>query len=253
MNAAVSDKISIRRLVPSLPNDIVTEDSAALRFVERHGQDLRYCHSTGKWYRWNTVFWVVDQTRLVFQWARELARELKRARSAKGTFASGVERYAKVDPKCAVTMDYWDANPWLLGTPGGTVELPTGRLRPSIRDDGITKSTSVAPGDSGCPRWLRFLAETTGEDGELIRFLQQWCGYALTGHTREHALVFIYGPGGNGKSVFLNIVNGILQTYAATAAMDTFAASKSDKHTTDLAMLCGARSVTASETEEGRA
>jgi putative DNA primase/helicase len=117
MNAAVSDKISIRRLVPSLPNDIVTEDSAALRFVERHGQDLRYCHSTGKWYRWNTVFWVVDQTRLVFQWARELARELaegqderKRYITNKTSFASGVERYAKVDPKCAVTMDYWDAN-----------------------------------------------------------------------------------------------------------------------------------------------
>jgi putative DNA primase/helicase len=260
MNAAVSGNISIRRLVPSLPNDIVTEDSAALRFVQRHGQDLRYCHSTGAWFRWNTVFWVKDQTRLAFQLARELARELaeaqderKRYITNKTSFASGIERFAKADPQCAVTIDYWDADPWLLGTPGGTVELQTGKLRPSVRDDCITKSTSIAPGESGCPRWLRFLAETTGEDGELIRFLQQWCGYALTGLTREHALVFIYGPGGNGKSVFLNIVNGILQTYAATAAMDTFAASQSDKHTTDLAMLRGARMVTASETEEGRA
>jgi putative DNA primase/helicase len=257
MNADISDKISTRRLVP---NDIVTEDSAALRFVERHGQDLRYCHSTGKWYRWNTVFWVIDQTRVAFQWARELARELaenqderKRYITNKTTFASGVESFAKVDPKCAVTMDYWDANPLLLGTPGGTVELQKGKLRPSIREDGITKSTSVAPGDSGCPRWLGFLAETTGVDGELVRFLKQWCGYALTGLTHEHALVFVYGPGGNGKSVFLNIVAGILQDYAVTAAMDTFTASQSDKHPTDLAMLRGARMVTASEINEDRA
>jgi putative DNA primase/helicase len=37
------------------------------------------------------------------------------------------------------------------------------------------------------------------------------------------------------------------------AAMDTFTASRGDKHPTDLAMLRGARLVTASETEEGKA
>jgi putative DNA primase/helicase len=40
--------------------------------------------------------------------------------------------------------------------------------------------------------------------------------------------------------------------YATTAAMDTFIASATDKHPTDLAMLQGARMVSASETEEGR-
>jgi putative DNA primase/helicase len=44
-----------------------------------------------------------------------------------------------------------------------------------------------------------------------------------------------------------------LADYAQTAAMDTFTASKGDRHPTDLAMLRGARLVTASETEEGRA
>lgn len=29
--------------------------------------------------------------------------------------------------------------------------------------------------------WIQFLNETTGNDLELIRFLQQWCGYGLTG------------------------------------------------------------------------
>ncbi len=46
---------------------------------------------------------------------------------------------------------------------------------------------------------------------------------------------------------------GILGAYATTAAMDTFTASHGDKHPTDLAMLRGARLVTASETEESQA
>jgi putative DNA primase/helicase len=103
-----------------------------------------------------------------------------------------------------------------------------------------------------CPTWLRFLDEATDGDKALVRFLQQWCGYSLTGDTCEHALVFVYGPGGNGKTVFLNTTSGLAGAYATTAPMDTFAAAKGDRHPTDLAMLRGARMVTASETEEGR-
>jgi putative DNA primase/helicase len=86
----------------------------------------------------------------------------------------------------------------------------------------------------------------------MVRFLQQWCGYSLTGDVREHALLFVFGAGGNGKSVFLNTVLGILGDYATTAGMDTFSASRSDRHPTDLAALRGARFVSASESEEGR-
>jgi putative DNA primase/helicase len=228
MKAAFADNIKTQRMEPSaqLLNDIVTEDSAALEFVERHCDALRYCHSTGAWFKWKVVYWEKDQTGIAFQWARELARRLaedqderKRYITNKTSFASGVERFAKSDQRIAVTIDYWDADPWLLGTPGGTVDLRTGELRESRSDDGITKCTLVAPNDTGCPRWLQFLKEATGRDDELIRFLRQWCGYSLTGITREHALVFVYGPGGNGKSVFLNIVTQILRSYASTAAM----------------------------------
>ena len=42
------------------------------------------------------------------------------------------------------------------------------------------------------------------------------------------------------------------RAYATTAPMDTFVASRTDRHPTDLAMLRGARLVAVSETEEGR-
>jgi putative DNA primase/helicase len=241
-------------------NDIVTEDSAAQLFVEEHGADLRYCHDHGAWFHWTGVYWAQDSSGIAFHWARVLARRLARGQderkryiTGKTTFAAGVEKFAKHDPRVAVTIGHWDRDPWLLGTPGGTVDLRTGTLRPPSRDDGITKATSVAPGAIGCPLWLKFLAEATGNDPELIRFLQQWCGYCLTGVTREHALVFVHGSGGNGKGVFLIVLMSIMNDYAKTSAMETFTASNSDRHPTELAMLRGARLVTASETEEGRA
>ena len=78
------------------------------------------------------------------------------------------------------------------------------------------------------------------------------CGYALTGITREHALFFLYGTGANGKSVFLNTVSGIMADYATTAPIETFIASRDERHPTDIAGLQGARLVTAFETEDGR-
>ena len=77
-------------------------------------------------------------------------------------------------------------------------------------------------------------------------------GYCLTGITREHALFFGYGTGANGKGTFLNTMSAILGGYAAVAPMETFTASPTDRHPTDLAMLRGARLVAAQETEEGR-
>jgi len=82
--------------------------------------------------------------------------------------------------------------------------------------------------------------------------LARVAGYALTGSTQEHALFFIYGLGANGKSVFLNTLASIIGDYHCTAPIETFTESGSDRHPTELAMLRGARMVTAIETEEGR-
>ena len=238
-----------------------TEDAVALAFVAKHGRELRFCHHTGAWFRWTGSIWRKQETKLAFTWARQVCRDAARTlprddrpRVAKASFAAAIERFAQADESVAVTSEIWDRDPFLLGTPAGTVDLRTALLRPADRLDYITKTTAVAPSVMpDCPRWLDFLAQTTANDAELIRFLRQWCGYSLTGDTREHALLFGFGPGGNGKSVLLNTVAGILGTYARTAAMETFTASQGDRHPTDVAMLHGARLVSASETEEGRA
>jgi putative DNA primase/helicase len=242
------------------PTDLLTEDSAALRFADLHKGKLLFCHDTSAWYEWVDTHWRRNKTGLAFQYARELVRDLSAEESARvqastnrTTFAGGVERFARVDPVFAVEMTVWDQDAFLLGTPGGTVDLQTGVLRPSDPGEGLTKIAGVAPAETAdCPQWLAFLSFAAREDAGLVRFIQQWCGYCLTGDTREHALVFAHGDGGNGKGVFLNTLKGILGDYAKQAAMDTFVASQNDKHPTDLADLRGARAVLASETEQGR-
>jgi putative DNA primase/helicase len=70
----------------------------------------------------------------------------------------------------------------------------------------------------------------------LAEFLQWMCGYALTGLTIEQAF-FLYGLGANGKGTFLNTVADIMGGYHRTAAVETFTASKTDRHPTELAAL----------------
>jgi hypothetical protein len=62
MRMAADEFTSTRRVDPILSNDIITEDSAALTFVDQRGDVLRFCHSTGAWFKWNGVFWEKDDT-----------------------------------------------------------------------------------------------------------------------------------------------------------------------------------------------
>jgi putative DNA primase/helicase len=233
----------------------VTEDSAALEFADRHGNALRYDHEVGKWYRWNRKFWERESTKLAFDWARRLARELagpnKSKQLSKTTFAAGVERFAQADRAFAVTSDIWDKDVWLFNTQGGTIDLRTGQTRPHDPHDHITKIAPVAP-HGEAPTWLKVLDRITGHNQELIDYLQRVCGYCLTGSTQEHALFFLYGTGANGKSTFLNAITAAMGDYHRTAPIETFTSSPTDRHPTDLAGLRGARLVTAIETEEGR-
>jgi putative DNA primase/helicase len=235
----------------------LTEDFIAIQFSRLHSDRLKYCHDRGGWYEWTGTYWRYERTRLAFDWARSLCRKLNadelKISIAKSATASAVEKFAQADRAFAVTSEIWDGDPWLLGTPAGTIDLRTGELLPPRPEDCITKQVLVAPSFQAPTRWLAFLNETTRGDAGLIRFLWQMAGMCLTGSTREHALFFIYGDGGNGKSVFLNALVNILNDYACTASMDTFTASKYERHSTELAMLRGARLVTANETEEGKA
>jgi len=238
-----------------------TDEALALRYAELHAGDLRYVATWARWLHWNGTHWRLDDTLQAFDFAREVCRETAAALAhnkaklaaviASAKTVAAIERLAKADRRLAATSDQWDADPWLLNTPGGALDLKTGKIRPHDPNDHCTKSTTVSPiGD--CPTWLAFLARVTGGDIDLQAFLQRMLGYALTGDTTAHALFFLFGHGANGKSVAIDTVGGIMGDYHRTAPIETFTASTTERHPTELAALRGARLVTAVETEEGR-
>jgi putative DNA primase/helicase len=249
------------KIVPFPMADMpVTEDSLAVRFVDEHEDNLLFDHHSGRWFIWDGQRWKKNETKLPINWVRELCRNIA-ARDpsiakalGKAGVVKGVEQLARVDPRVACTSEIFDGDTMLLGTPGGTIDLRTGEIRNADQGDYITKSTSTAPERRGAKpvRFLAFLDDATGGDQTLVDYLQQVAGYCLTGKTTEHALFFIYGPGGNGKSVFLNVLRGILGDYAVSAPIESFMASRTPQHSTDVAMMKGARLVTASETDSGR-
>jgi putative DNA primase/helicase len=236
-----------------------SDDALALRFADRHAKDLRYVAGWGRWFSWTGTRWRSDETLITWDRAREICRsaaaqcENKKVASAiaSARTVAAVEKLARADRRHAATVDQWDADPWLLNTPGGVVDLRTGQARPHTPGDYCTKITAVAP-SGDCPRFLTFLHKIAGGDHELVAYIRRVLGYGLTGETREHALFFAFGTGANGKSVLMSTIAGILGDYHKTAPIETFTATNGDRHPTDLAGLRGARLVTAIETEEGR-
>ena len=236
-----------------------SDEALALQFAELHVKDLRYVAEWRRWLKWGGTHWVQDRT---FE-ARCLARALCRSASwecsglpigrkvASSQTIGAVEHLAKADTQLAATVDQWDSDPWLLNTPGGTVDLRTGQIHPHKPSDYCAKITAVAP-EGECPLWLSYLKRTFDGDAELIAFIQRMAGYSLTGSTQEHSMFFLYGTGANGKSVFTKTLGGIVGDYHRSAPIETFTSSKFDRHPTEVARLCGARLVIASETEEGR-
>ncbi len=234
-----------------------TEDAVAQAFAAKYAGQYVYDHTSGSWYIWRDGRWSQDVRDRVFHAAREFTRYARAgidnspASMSKIAFCAAVERASRADPRLAVSHEVWDRDPWLLGVPGGAVDLRTGGLRQCTPDLYIRRRTSVAPAPSGtsAPLWSCFLNEATQADKQLQDFLQRLAGYLLTGVVNEEVLAFFYGPGENGKGVFIGAIVTILAEYAVAVPIEVFAAGSRISLEYYRARMPGARLVTASETE----
>ena len=237
-----------------------SHDDIALAFSRTNDGDLIFVPTWGHWLKWDVCRWRPDDTLRVYDLARAECRSaaarlgnekpLARELTAAGTVAA-IERLARSDRRHARRAEDFDADAWALNTPAGVIDLRSGAMRPHQRGDLFTKVTAVSPGGA-CPRWCRFLSEITNGDAALVSYLQRMFGYTLSGIVREHVFSFLWGPGGNGKSVLLGTIAAMLGDYATTAMADVFQVGRNDQHPAHLASLRGARMVIVSEVEEGR-
>ncbi len=247
----------------------LTDVGNAERFVDQHGDDLRYVPAWSTWLVWDGTRWRRDTKGLHLERAKATAASIleeaaaapdtDRVKLAKHAIASeNINRIramvvlAQSSPEIPVDPDELDADPWKLNVRTGTLDLSTGQLHSHARADLITK---LAPVDydpaAACPTFERFLDQIQ-PDADVREFLARWFGYVLTGSTREHKFIVGYGSGANGKTTLTDVFETILGDYARQAAPDLLMRRRDDPHPTGLADLQGARLVLAAETAQGR-
>jgi len=242
-----------------------SEDALALTYAERHAADSRYVAAWSRWLLFDGTRWNFDNTLHAFDRARAICREFapecsKAAAVASAKTVAAVVQLARADRRLSAPVEQWDGKHMQLvtasddETPAATYDLASGLARAPDPLDYMTKTTACSAAVPGTPhpQWSAFLDRITAGNVELQCFLQRYIGYCCTGLTTEHAFVFAYGTGANGKSTFINTIARILGDYATVADMGTFIASQNERHPTDLAKLRGARLVVAQETQRGR-
>ena len=246
--------------------EFLSDQWLAVKVVKAARGVLRYVPAKEIWLVWNKGRWQPDaemlaediikiELRKIAAW-RARQSDKGAIKDARDICSSGkltaVMRLVKSDRAIAVAPESLDVNPWIINTPGGVVDLKTGKMIAPDPDQLCTRSTAVTPEPGPAPVWTRFLHDATNGDVELQAYLKRLMGYCLTGVTIEQQFTFIHGGGGNGKGKFLDVLMGIMGTYHRDSPMDTFVASNNERHPTELAYLAGARLVTASETDAGR-
>lgn len=210
----------------------MTDTGNGRRIVDAFGPTTKYTPGLG-FFLWNGQYWKPDIEELG---VRENAKKLSAIIGAEASAMSDKEAVkiatkwskdtksnarqfaaiesAKSDHRIGVPVEYWDADPYLLGVKNGVVNLKTGELIQGRADLHITRRAPVAyqPGFDSLPRFQEFLDYATYGDKEYQAWLQRAFGYTITGLRNIDALFLVYGPPGTGKNVFIEALVKALGT-----------------------------------------
>jgi putative DNA primase/helicase len=252
-----------------------TDAGNSERLIREHGENVRYIEAwDGSWIAWKGTRWEVDKGylyRMMELVARKMYDEAdalkvreahaeedegyKKAAKAfarRSESAAGIEatlKLARYRAGVALAHTKLDGNPMILPVRNGTIELTTGSIRNSKREDYATLNIPIKYDPTAkCPTWDRFLRRAMNSAEEMVEFLQRCVGYSFTGSVGEHVLFFNHGPKGmNGKSTFLAIIRELVGGYGAAAPRKLLFQGIGDRHPTELTTLFGKRLVTCSE------
>ncbi|MCC7542742.1 MAG: hypothetical protein IT379_41385 [Deltaproteobacteria bacterium] len=248
----------------------MTDLGNAERFAAQNGRDVRYCHG---WLAWDRTRWRRDVDDEIHRRAHATARSIyaeaaqaedEDRRNALARHAVRSESDASIRHLLAraqhltgivVRPEALDADPFLLNCENGTLDLRTGELRPHRREDLITKIAPVVFDPAvDVSEWQAFLLDRLGSH-QIVAFLQRAVGYSLTADTRHDVLFLVLGPGGSGKSTFVEAVRAALGEYGRSADFESFLRERNPtpgRARPDLVALVGARMVTSVETDRGK-
>lgn len=148
----------------------------------------------------------------------------------------------RLTPECQRATAEFDADPTLLNTPSGIVELTEGRL---LKHDPARLCTKIttAPYVEGVRSelWERTIAEILPEE-ETRESVQRILGYAITALGKEQMMFLWHGSGSNGKSLVLSLVTRALGDYYGRSAKTILTKAK-EENTYERSDLQGKRLV----------
>jgi putative DNA primase/helicase len=249
----------------------LTDVGNARRLLARCGSNIRYVPHWKSWLMWDGQRWQKDSMNRIAHLAKDTIRALyldaanapgwesqdlaKHAirSEAAGRIAAMVQ-LAQSDPSVVVAPEVLDADLFRLTVFNGTIDLRSGVLQPHRREDLMTKLAPVTHDPTAdCPQWLEMLDRIMAGDAAQIGFLQKALGYALTGDASEQCFFILHGRGANGKSTVIEVIRAVMGDYAMATAPETLLVkATSGGANNDIAMLQGARFVSAVETDQGR-
>lgn len=264
----------VRTIAESVSKYQVGNTSAALtdvwnaeRFVERYGQNLRWCEKLGGWFVWNGSCWQQTEQTALVKWAKDFVRSLSlqadavgdkklkghAIRSESAGKLSAILELAKSEAGVMADFNVFDSNNNLLNCANGTLNLDTGEMYEAKREDYITKAVSL-PYDpkAECPTWGRFLEEVFQGDYDLIQYVQRAIGYCLSGYTTEQKFFLCVGNGRNGKSTFLKHLMYILAPSYSSGTPSATMLENDGNTMNAIAALKGKRLVVLNEFDEGK-
>lgn len=161
-----------------------SEDAMAADFSVMYQHLFRWTPGMG-WMRCGQHAWRPDKELFAEDCARQIARlhanQQQKAAVARSIASSktvrGIIALAKTDPSIAMSASEWDVHSFELNTPGGIVDLRSGKTARRDVDSYFTQCARVAP-DSGnnCRAWDAFLAAVFQGDAKLIEFMQRLVG-----------------------------------------------------------------------------
>ncbi len=154
-------------------------------------------------------------------------------------------------PRLFIKADKLDADPFILNTAAGMVDLTNGTIYPHDRKKLCTKVAPFSPpGDDG-KMWENFLDLVTDGDGGLKGYLQMVAGMCAIGKVLHEGILLAVGGGRNGKSTFFNALSAVMGDYAGTIDAQLLTTERQNRGAA-LATLRGKRLVTCGELEEGQ-